>query len=291
MTDLIWKTDLAVEAKRLWDTSSGRKSKLLGVKARTYSCCGIPAESVEILNDEGASSLGKAVGNYVTLDIASIYKKEREIFENTVSAISKTLQAMLPDCKRFLVAGLGNCDITPDLLGPKVLDYLIITRHLCAAGAAPFAEFASVCAVAPGVLGKTGIESAQIVKGICDFANVDAVIVVDALASCEPDRLCATLQISDTGMVPGSGVGNHRAAFTKETIGVPVIAMGVPTVVDGGTFLSGGGVEPLPFHSNLILSHRDIDQRINDMARLIGYGINLALHPFLTVDDIPSLVI
>ena len=284
------KTDLAIEAKRLWDASPQRKTLLPGVKARQTAHLGIELDVVEILDEEGARELGKPVGTYVTVNLDLLQQRRRDAFQNTAAALAKVLADMIPEGNCYLVVGLGNMDITPDRVGPCALDHVIVTHHLKEGGNSVFDAFADVSAVAPGVMGKTGLESAQMVEALVERLKPDCLVVVDALASCEPERLCMTVQVTDTGLVPGSGVRNHRAAFTKEGMGVPVIAVGVPTVVDGRTFQRLYQEDGEEIRSDLILSTRDIDLRIPELGKLIGYAINLAAHPWLSQEDIPAFL-
>lgn len=197
------------------------------------------------------------------------------------------------DEELILVAGLGNAEITPDAIGPWSVDNILVTRHLKALSPDDFADFSSVAALRSGVLGTTGIESAKLVSIVAEELKPSAVIVIDALASKEMDRLCRTLQITNTGIVPGSGVGNSREALNRATLGVPVIAIGVPTVVDAATLAiqlaSKAGLD-LPddaIRSNgMIVTPRDIDSSARDAAKLVGYGVNLALHKGMTVTDV-----
>ena len=193
-----------------------------------------------------------------------------------------------------LVVGLVTRDITPDAVGPDTVDCVMVTRHLTERMPEEFAAFRPVSAVCSGVLGTTGIESGDLVRAVTEQVRPAAVIVIDALASREPQRLCRTVQIADTGIVPGSGVGNARQAINRETLGVPVIAVGVPTVVDAATLTvdlaarAGADLNAADFGDagSLIVTPRDIDKNVRDIAKLIGYGLNLALHDGLTVEDV-----
>ena len=170
-----------------------------------------------------------------------------------------------------LAAGLGNRAMTCDAVGPASIDNLLVTRHMIRAMPRQFADFRPVAAVCPGVLARTGLEALELVRPA-------AVIAVDALAARDSARLCATVQLSDTGLVPGSGVGNRRSALDRGTLGVPVIAVAIPT---------GGDADP---RAGLFLTPRDIDQRIRELGRLLGYGITLALQPSLTAADVTALL-
>ena len=184
---------------------------------------------------------------------------------------------MLPEGP-VLAAGLGNRAMTCDAVGPAVVDNLLVTRHMIRAMPRQFADFRPVAAVCPGVLARTGMEALELVRGAVERVHPAAVIAVDALAARDSARLCATVQLSDTGLVPGSGVGNRRSALDQGTLGVPVLAVGIPTVVD---------VDP---EVGLFLTPRDIDQRIRELGRLLGYGITLALQPSLTAADVTALL-
>ena len=183
-----------------------------------------------------------------------------------------------------LVVGLGNRAITPDAVGPDAMQSVLVTRHLCAQLPEQFGRFRSVAALTPGVLGTTGVESAELVRAMTDRLHPDAVIVVDALACAEFDRLGRTVQLTDTGITPGSGVGNDRAGLDRTTLGVPVAAIGLPTVIDAGSLADD------PRAEQMFVTPRDIDAVVRDAAKLIGYGIDLALHDGLTVADLDLLL-
>lgn len=286
-----FRTDLAIEAKRLWDKSMDQKTKLNGVIARQSGHFGIPVDIVEIVDEEGAHQLGKPVGTYVTVDLSRFFQKEASSFRLTVEALARVLRTMMPEASNVLVVGLGNAAITADAVGPETLNHLVVTRHLTQRDIPAFHGFCTVSAAAPGVLGRTGIESLEMVQSAVKNVRPDCVIVIDALASCEPERLCLSVQLTDTGIVPGSGVGNHRAGFTKESLGVPVFAVGVPTVVDGATFLALHRKEmEEDIRHDLVLTARDIDMRVREIGMLIGYGIDLALQRCLTFEDIPGFL-
>ena len=193
-----------------------------------------------------------------------------------------------------LVVGLGNRAITPDALGPKVHDYTLVTRHLVEGCPEHFGGFRPVAALSAGVLGTTGMESGELVQAVCRRLEPACVVAVDALASRSLKRLCRTVQLSDTGIAPGSGVGNHRAALDRASLGVPVLAVGVPTVVDGATLaadlLGTAELPPLGEGRDLLVTPKDIDSQVSDLAKVIGYGIGLALHPGLRVEDLDLLL-
>jgi len=288
------RTDLAMEAKELWQETAGETTKLPGVRAREYRVRGIDVTVVEILNAEGVRALGKPQGTYVTLSMEKNMLRTPAGFSRAAGQLGKTLARMLPSDGAVLVAGLGNAAVTPDAVGPRTLEHLVVTRHL----GSSFPNLRSVSAIAPGVLGTTGLESVEVVRGIVERAQPVCVIVVDALASRSLDRLCTTVQIADTGITPGSGVGNRRAAFDERTLGVPVLAVGVPTVVEARTLLRDtleeNGVkcnaDTVSCDRALVVTPKDIDARVGQVSRLLGYGISLALHRGLSVADISCFV-
>jgi len=288
------KTDLAMEARELWEESAEDTTRLPGVRARENRGRGITTTVVEILDQRGARALRKPVGTYVTLEFQKGILRDRAGFGRAAVRLGKVLASMLPQTGPVLVAGLGNEAVTPDAIGPKTLDHLLVTRHL--GGVLP--RLRSVSAIAPGVLGVTGLESVEVVRGIVERASPCCVVVVDALASREPGRLFRAVQLTDTGIIPGSGVRNSRAAFDRESLGVPVVAVGVPTVVDAATFAedmkeeTGNNPEKINHfqEDNLVLTPRDVDARIARIARLLGYGISLGLHSGLDLGDITCLL-
>ena len=287
------RTDMAVEAHALWRESAGETTRLGGVAAREEQVEGLAVTRVEILDQEGAQALGKPVGVYLTLDISPLWRREEEAFARAVRAVAALLRPLLPEEGPVLTAGLGNPAMTPDALGPRTLDHLLVTRHL----GEVLPQLRPVAGLGAGVLGTTGMEVAEWVRGAAEQVKPAAVIVVDALAARDLDRLCAAVQIADTGLVPGSGVGNHRMALNRETLGVPVISMGVPTVVDGETLardlLGEAGAAPDALGKKgrrFFVTPESIDQRIRDLSRVLGYGIDLALQEALELEDLEALL-
>ncbi len=287
------RTDLAMEARELWRESAGETTLLPGVRARESTHRGISATTVEILDERGAQALGKPVGVYVTLELERGLLREPAGFARAAARLGRELAKMLPGSGGVLVAGLGNAAVTPDAVGPRALDHLVVTRHM----GRSFPQLRPVSAIAPGVLGTTGLESVEVVRGIVERSGPCCVVVLDALASRSLDRVCTTVQLADTGIVPGSGVGNSRAAFDQKTLGVPVVAVGVPTVVEAATLLQDtleengctAGDSALCDRS-MVVTPKDIDARVDRMARLLGYGVSLGLHKSLSVEDISCLV-
>ena len=199
-----------------------------------------------------------------------------------------------------LVAGLGNQKITPDAIGPLAVSHTLATRHLVTQLPEQFGVFRSVSAIATGVLGVTGVESGELIKGVAQKIEPGCIIAVDALTSRAVNRICHTVQMTDSGIIPGSGVGNSRAELSKKTLGIPVIAIGVPTVVDAGTLTADiagrAGIEHLDEKElekqagGLLVTPKDIDAQVADLAKVVGYGINLALQKGLGLEDITMLL-
>ncbi len=274
------RTDLAVDA-RLGKSDAD----LSGVELREellYDC----RVTTVTVSEQGASEiLCKPVGKYITLELDGFIKRREASFKNSATALSVLLRRFpaIDDGGSFLIACLGNIAVTPDAVGPFVSDALLVTRHLKEALPQSFGAFSSSAVIKTGVLGTTGIESALSVKAACDTVRPDCVIAVDALASSELNRLCRCVQICDSGISPGSGVGNDREAICADTLGVPVIAVGVPTVIDAAAFTDDEAAR------GLFVTPRNIDELVRSVSKLIAYGINLALHKGLTVEDIDML--
>lgn len=286
------RTDLAEEAKELWEESAGKTTKLRGVKAQeeTYPHCTL--STVQILDQEGEEALGKPQGTYVTLTLEEDYTGEG--FVAWVDILSKELQKLMSpmgEQSSVLVVGLGNEAVTPDAIGPKVQGMTAVTRHLVEQIPQHFSHLRPVSAVPAGVLGTTGVESWELVKGITEETQPDCVIAVDALASRSLKRVCRTIQLADTGITPGSGVGNHRGRLDAQSLGRPVIAVGVPTVVDGGTLVADlTGREQSIEGDAFFVTPKEIDSQVNQLSKVIAYGINLALNPSLSVEEMEFLL-
>lgn len=293
------RTDLALEARELWQESAENTTKLAGVKAVKRKQEGYPVTAVEILDGRGSEALGKPEGTYCTLDLTAFWQRKPDFFDRAVRAVGSELKAALPPKGAALVVGLGNAAMTPDAVGPEVLSHLLITRHLIASMPRQFSGFRPVAAFAAGVLGTTGVESAEAVKSLIKTVQPDFVIAVDALASRRMGRVCNTVQLSDTGILPGSGVGNQRMALNKKTLGVPVFAVGVPTVVDAATLcadlLEESGITDFDEkklrskNKGMTVTPRDIDAQVRDLSKVIGYGIDWALQD-LEVAEINALL-
>lgn len=277
------RTDLASESFRQLGEDSGQLTQLPGVKARKESLNGLDVMSVEILDQTGARALGKPIGKYFTLDTPRQFQRGAEQFSDLVKALSELIGRCAGDFDSVLVAALGNPDITPDALGSLSAGSILVTRHLKEGKVPGFEAFSSLALSRPGVLGSSGIESAVQIKLLCDEIRPELVIVIDALAGADLDRLCRCIQISSSGISPGSGVGNDRQELSRETLGTPVVSIGMPTVMDAG-LLAGEGM------AGLFVTPRNIDSLVRAGAAAIGYGINMAVHRGLSIGDMDMLL-
>lgn len=289
------RTDLALEAAQAVANAAG----LEGVEQTERTQDGVTVTVVELRTPEAAQRVGKPVGRYVTLDLGAVRRREKEGFRRACQTLAEELAKLLPEgTGTVLVVGLGNRAITPDAVGPLAHDHLLVTRHLIEQMPEIFGGFRPVAAVSAGVLGTTGVESVELVQAVARALRPDCVVAIDALAAGSMKRLCTTVQLADTGIAPGSGVGNCRKALNRETLGVPVIAVGVPTVVDVNTLARDvleeagkGDIEPEALgQSGAFVTTRDIDERVAECAKLIGYAVNLAVQRGLSIEDIEGLV-
>lgn len=291
------RTDLALEAKELWEERAEETTTLQGVEAREYQCEGFVCEEVRILDERGEHALKKPVGTYITVNLEGLLTGEEGIFQRAIQAMAKELSQLLQPKQAqglVLVVGLGNRAITPDALGPKVHDYTLVTRHLVEHMPEQFGGFRPVVSLASEVLGTTGMESGELVQAVCEKVQPSCVIAVDALAARSLERLCKTVQLCDTGITPGSGVGNHRIGLNERSLGVPVISIGVPTVVEARTLavdLLHGQAHPLLEQGEgLFVTPKEIDRQVNEFAKVIGYGIGMALHQGVCLSDLEYLL-
>lgn len=274
------RTDIALDRQEMLADTDQK-----GIRVRKWKKENARVTEIEILNDYGEQTLNKPKGKYITVDLPE-FSHESELLDGRLTAISESIKNLLPEnAQKILVAGLGNDDITPDALGPLCAKQIFATRHIKGDLITDLSltNLKSVAAVSTGVLGQTGIETAEYIKGIVDLIKPDAVIIIDALASRRLERLGKTVQLTDTGITPGSGVGNFRKTIDKTTLGVPVISMGVPTVVDGNTIVSdltGGKAQNNQINADeMMVTPREIDTIISRAARLISLSINCALQP------------
>lgn len=276
------RTDLAVEAHELTKREAG---EIEGVIVHECMKGKIKLNRLEVINNEGEKIIGKSIGNYITIEAPNI-KYDIDEFENACELCAAEIDKMVnitPETTT-LVVGLGNRDMTPDALGTSVVDEIMVTNHLKQQYRRAFGSgVSSVCAIAPGVMGTTGLETVDTVKSLVDKLHPDVVIAVDALAAADLSRLCTTIQLSDAGIQPGSGVGNNRKGLNKSTLGIPVISVGVPTVIDAYNICD---IEIPEDVAPMMVTVKDIDLVISKMASAVASGINLALHKGLTLRDI-----
>lgn len=302
-------TDLALERHQM----AGEKERE-GIELTTERSGAIERTVVKIVTEQAEKTMQRPRGYYVTLSFEQQSQLDLDVRKELADELAKSLRQMLPSEGDVLVVGLGNRRVTADALGPRVVDATLVTRHLRAHLPQSLSErVRPVSAVAPGVLGITGMETAEVVRGIVHHVHPEAVIAVDALAARESGRICSTLQIADTGIAPGSGVGNHRLGLTQNTLGVPVIAIGVPMVVYAATIArdalsylvqdvqeEGQDQEQVVDAliqrvvteqlGDLVVTPREVDTLIEHMADIVATGINQALHPQLDPAEISLLM-
>ena len=274
------RTDMASE---LIEDVGGELSAERGISVKELDINGFSVTDVEVLNEKGSALLGRDPGSYYTLSLPASPAE----LSGCEEALSRLISRLIPDrahCPSVLVAALGNPDITPDSVGPLCASGIIVSRHLKLSDPNRFSFLSDVALCRTGVLGTSGVESAQQILSFCSLVHPGCVIIVDALACREPEGLCQSIQISDTGIAPGSGVGNDRERIDSGFLGVPVISIGVPTVMDAGRFFSPKGNVPM------FVTPRDIDAKVRRLSRLISRALNLALHPGLSVSDIDLLL-
>jgi spore protease len=306
-------TDLALEAREIARTRHGYEPP--GIQSDTERQGEMVISRVNILTEEAGRHVGKQPGYYVTVEAEGLRNRDRDRQEKIAFQVAKELEGFiarlkLKDEDHCLVVGLGNWDATPDALGPRVVSRILVTRHLLATSPPEKrGELRPVAALAPGVLGTTGLETGEIILGVAERIKPQFIIVIDALASRNTSRMGATIQIADTGIHPGSGLGNKRIGITPQTLGIPVIAIGVPTVVEATTIVQdalselnqdrspAGNPKASPnlsviqrvlspyFHS-LIVTPKEIDVMIEDLARVISGALNIALHPGVSPEEV-----
>lgn len=299
------RTDLALEAKEMYHENAGKVTEIDGVRATVEEHDGLIITTVQILNENGKRALNKEAGTYITIEMPDFTKCAPCYTEVASNELKNQLLKLLPVKKgeTVLVAGLGNRSITSDALGSFVFDRLIITRHLHDLAPESVKDFGNVCGIAPGVLGNTGMETAEIIKSVTDRIKPSAVIVTDALAARSADRIGTTIQLSDTGLSPGSGIGNRRSELSEKSLGVPVISVGVPTVIDASTLafdiISKASASPFTKKSfehikseifksknSMIVTPKEADSLLRQISDITAFGINMALHG-IPLSDIP----
>lgn len=318
------RTDLVLEAREIYKENHKAEGDIDGIEVIEESEKNIKVTTVKVKNEEGAEKIGKPKGNYVTIDIPDFTAYDGETMDRVSEVVSEILGRLINiDTKKTaLIVGLGNWQVTPDALGPKVTEKIMVTRHLQTVMPEAIDDSVRpVCSIAPGVLGVTGIETVEIIKGVVEKIKPDLVICIDALAARRVQRVNTTIQIGDTGISPGAGVGNNRKQINEETLGVKVIAIGVPTVVDAITItndtidlvvdslisqsLSGTDfykmlksldknekenlikeVISTKNNTDMIVTPKDIDLVINSLSKIIANGINMAVQPNMNMEEI-----
>jgi spore protease len=350
------RTDLALEAHAMAVARRGEGTDIPGVRIDERTEDGVTTSWIRIEDEDGAEEMGKVPGTYLTIEAPALRTRdsmvEKRVSEHFAEEFARFLNeiGIGPDAK-CLIVGLGNWNVTADALGPLVVKHTLVTRHLFQLAPGEVAEgYRPVSAISPGVLGITGIETSEIVQGVVEKSRPDFVIAIDSLASRALSRVNTTIQVADTGIHPGSGVGNKRKALNRETLGIPVVAIGVPTVVDAVTIahdsidfvlshlsreVSGVRPNPLdpngrptvkdlqshpvppetgqkmmgligklspeekrqlihevlaPLGQNLIVTPKEVDEFIANMAKMIANSINCALHEAVNMDNVASHV-
>lgn len=316
-----FRTDLAVESRELYKEEKQQEIKGVEVEKLDYGTS-VDVTRVVIKDDHGSDAMGRPIGEYITLECRALKSADADLKDEVSKVLAKELVKLLPqNLRNTLIVGLGNWDVTPDALGPKVVSKVLVTRHFFKMyNKTEDEDMACVSAISPGVMGVTGIETSDIIKGIVEKSKPDLVIAVDALASRKMERVSTTIQLTTTGISPGSGVGNARNALNEESLGVPVFAIGVPTVVDAATMTNDiismviksvkeeakadvnimGALEGMdenekyalikevldPYGANVIVTTKEIDKTIADISQVIANGLNIAIHPGIDLKDV-----
>ncbi|NHN30964.1 GPR endopeptidase [Paenibacillus agricola] len=319
------RTDLALEAHSM---AAGSGQTIPGVFTSAEELEGIRISFIDITSEEGSVALGKLPGHYITIEVPALRRKDSALQDRVAAVFAQQFESFMRKLNigamaKVLIVGLGNWNVTPDALGPLVVENVMVTRHyfeLMPGEVSP--GYRPVSAIAPGVLGTTGIETGEIIQGIVEKSQPDLVIAIDALASRSLERVNTTIQIADIGIHPGSGIGNKRKGLTYETLGVPVIAIGVPTVVYASTIVNNafelmhehfikqtsntgeilGLLDHLqeqerlllvkevlsPLGHDLLVTPKEIDEFIEDIANIIASGLNAALHEVVGLDNVAA---
>ena len=308
-----FRTDLASERRDIFKKANSIENEINGIESQKENLNeNISVERVKITNEEGQNAIGKPIGNYITMDIKQLRIAQDEDIEKASEILSNELKKIVDSHidkqGEILVVGLGNIYVTPDALGPKVINEIEVTRHVIKYLPQYVEEGTrEISAISPGVLGTTGIETLEILKGIVENVKPKIIIVIDALASRSIERISSTIQLSDTGIVPGAGVENTRAEISEKTLKVPVIALGIPTVVETAVLVNDCLdllIEKLqeeaksndmlnkikqednykeikealmPKEYNLIVTPKEIDDLIENMKDVVAMGINNSL--------------
>ncbi|HHY27343.1 MAG TPA: GPR endopeptidase [Desulfitobacterium dehalogenans] len=308
--------DLAVEAHELLRGEA--ETEIPGVSMEKEELEHATVTTIKILNEQGIQEMGRPKGTYITIDVPEVHDNNYLIHQDITKTLSDKLSELmnLPEEASILLVGLGNWNATPDALGPQVIDKSLVTRHLFNYTPEELrGKLRKVSAIAPGVLGITGIETAEIIRGIVEHVKPDLVIAIDALAAGSLERIGTSIQISDTGISPGAGVGNRRTGINEETLGCRVIAIGLPTVMNAA-IIANNCLESLldelktspslyrlykefspksfeqilekalyPYHNNLMVTPKEIDSLIETTARIIAGALGMSLHPGISVEE------
>ncbi|SHI38333.1 spore protease [Clostridium cavendishii DSM 21758] len=315
------RTDLAVEAREIYKSKFNREIDGVVIEERKQDDINIT--KVDVISEDGAVKMGKPMGTYITIDIPEFTHYDGVLMDEVAHVLATSLEEIIRvDYKKtVLIVGLGNWNVTPDSVGPKVVERLMITRHLKTLMPDSIDDSVRpVCAIAPGVLGITGIETGEVIKALVDRIKPSLVICIDALASRKLERVTRTIQIGNTGISPGAGVGNNRMQINEKNLGVPVIAIGVPTVVDAATIANDAMdlvlddmikqadkgkefydllksidkneksklIKELlnPYLGDLMVTPKEVDIVIDSVSKIIATGINIAIQPNLDMEDI-----
>ena len=275
-----------------------------GIEINKYDDGGVTVTEIKVTNENGSRALDKPLGSYVTVEVTP-FSKASDLFSHQLTVLSEQIKKLIPDSGLVLIAGLGNKTITPDALGPRAAELIFATRHIGAElrKSIGMENIRNAAVIIPGVLGKTGVETGEIIESVARKVRPCAVIVIDALASRRLERLGTTVQMATSGVVPGSGVGNARSRIDEQTLGIPVLSVGVPTVVDAATLASdlieqagyaadGAEFEKLlkPIGERIMVTPKEIDLMIERAAQLVAMSINCALQPELDPKDILAIV-
>lgn len=310
------RTDLALEAREM--LSRKTSEEIPGVRVETIDDDDIIITRVHITTTEAQQIMGKPLGRYVTIEASGLRYKNTPLQEDVMQHVAEEFAELtgLKQDATVLVVGLGNWNVTPDALGPKVVDKIVVTRHLQSMISPELkGGVRSVCAISPGVLGITGMETSDIIAGIVSRIKPDLVVAIDALAAASTQRVVTTIQLTNTGINPGSGVGNKRFGLNQESLGVPVVAIGIPTVVHAST-IAMDTIDTLHKHAafaryfksmenlsdadrqvivrqvlpdtlgDLMVTPKEVDRLIDDMSVVVAGGVNQALHPNIDYENI-----
>lgn len=309
--DFTVRTDLADEKEEFLKERDGEN--LTGIVVNRKKINGFDVSIMNVLNKDGEEASGKPIGKYVTVDVGKIWMSDKKTFSDACNLISSFIKEFIPENGSCMLAALGNKNIIADAIGPLTAENFIVTKHIKDSESEIFEalNLRETLCILPGVLGNTGIEAAKIIKGAVTESDPSFIIAVDSLASRHLSRLATTVQICDTGITPGSGINNARKEISRRTTGVPVIAIGVPTVVDVTTLasdiirnvaekssdakiknsvrqiineISSGDAD------NFFVTPKETDHIIKDTSKLIGYSLNLALHGGITEAEIDELI-